>query len=463
MKFVDRNKEKKRLEKFMSMPESQLIVVYGRRRIGKSTLIKQMLDPQRDVYFQADETNMANQLAQLAKCISFIKKDFDKVNYPDWDALFDSLNHRVDEKLTLCLDEFPYLVKACPELPSILQRFCDSKRSMFHIILCGSSQQLMYAEVLNERSPLYGRADCIMHLQPISVYYLGEALGIDDPVDIIRHFSVWGGVPRYWQMCQKEGDFETSLKTLLLSPDGSLNEEPNRLLRDEMRDLMMSRSILSVVGAGANRLSEIASRVGKNATELTAPVRRLIDMGFIEKEIPFGENEKSSKHSLYKLRDPFMNAFYRFVAPNASLIAMQKEDVVWNIVNSSLPQFEGECWERLCREFVSGGCFYGIQYGMASRWWGTVNDGSPKVNRLVELDVVSESLDGKHLLVGECKWTGADYAQRLYDALYQKTQLLPFIKKYESVHFLLFLKEKPLDTMSDALLFFPEDIVSHSL
>ncbi|MBQ0028908.1 MAG: ATP-binding protein [Bacteroidales bacterium] len=461
MRFVDRNKEKKRLEKFLSMPESQLIVVYGRRRIGKSTLIRQVMESQRDVYFQADETNVANQIAQLAKCISFVKEGFDKVNYPDWDALLESLNHRIEEKLTLCLDEFPYLVKACPELPSILQRFCDSKRSKFHIILCGSSQQSMYAEVLNESSPLYGRADCIMHLQPISVRFLGEAMGIDDPIDIIRHYSVWGGVPRYWQMCLNEGDFETSLKMLLLSPDGSLNEEPNRLLRDEMRDLMMSRSILSVIGAGANRLSEIASRIGKNATELSVPIRRLLDMGFLEKEIPFGENEKSSKHTLYKLRDPFMNAFYRFVAPNSSLIAMQKEEVVWNIVNSGLPQFEGECWERLCREFVSGGIFNGVQFGKASRWWGSVYDDLLKENRSIEIDVIAESFDGKHLLVGECKWTGADYAQRLLSELHSKVQLLPFAKKYKSVSYALFLKEKPLDNAADTLLFFPQDIVSN--
>lgn len=458
MKFVDRKNEIARLTKTLASNESKLIVIYGRRRIGKSTLIRQVLSTSKDIYFQADETQLTNQLHLLAKTIATIIPGFDHATYPNWTSLLEAFNYRITEKITLCLDEFPYLAKSFEALPSVIQHFWDTASPKFNLILCGSSQQSMYADILNEKSPLYGRADCIIKLQPIALPYLQEAMGLSTAKEAVIHYAFWGGVPRYWKLCLDEGSLENALRHLLLTPDGTLSDEPGRLLRDELRDLMLSHTLLSTIGNGANRLSEIAGRLGKNASELTAPLRRLIDMGFIEREQPFGEENKNSKRSLYHIKDEFMDAYYQFVAPNTSLIGMGRENAVWNILKNNMNNYVGHHWERICRHAISGQTIDGITYGAASRWWGTVYNQEKKTGQQIEIDVVAMSIDKKHLLVGECKWTSPEDANRLLAGLVQKTSLLPFAQNVEHIHTVLFLREPPINTANNTI-FLPQDII----
>lgn len=460
MKFVDRARELERIAKAINAGKPGLIVVYGRRRVGKSTLIRHALDETRDVYFQADETQTANQLMLMAKAVAMVYSGFDRVVYPDWTALLEALNYRAEKNSTICLDEFPYLVKSCPSLPSVIQRFWDTGKPIFNLILCGSSQQSMYSEILNASSPLYGRSDCTIKLQPIDVEFIGEAMSIDSSSLAIAHYSLWGGIPRYWQLAECESSFENAVKNLLLSPDGTLADEPTRLLRDDLRDVVLSRTILSIIGNGVNRLSEIAARMGKAATELSLPMRRLIEMGFIERETPFGENTKNSKRSIYKINDQFMSSYYRFVAPNASLITMGKADVIWQNMQDALSTHIAGEWERLCRKYISGNSFDGITYGEALRWWGTAYNETTKKGRQMELDIVAQSLDGKHLLVGECKWANADYAQRLLEELKDNVACLPFAKNYKSIYYVLCLRESPLD-YCEAKIVLPKDICGY--
>lgn len=459
MKFVDRTNEIARLTKAVTSNENKLIVIYGRRRIGKSTLIRRVLSAGKDIYFQADETQTANQLYLLAKTIATVIPGFDHVNYPDWRSLLEAFNYRITGRITLCLDEFPYLVKSFNALPSVIQYFWDTQSPRFNLILCGSSQQSMYSEVLNEKSPLYGRSDCVIKLQPIKLPFIQEAMSLPSAKDAVINYAFWGGVPRYWKLCLDEGSLENALRHLLLSPDGTLVDEPGRLLRDELRDLTLSRTLLSAIGNGVNRISEIAGRLGKNVTELTAPLRRLIDMGYVEREVPFGEEAKNSKRSLYTIKDEFMDAYYHFVAPNTSLIGLGRDDAVWSILAEGMNSYVGSHWERLCRKAVSGQTLDGITYGVASRWWGTVYDHEKKCGRQMELDVVAMSTDRKHLLVGECKWTSPENAGRLMSALKEKASLLPFAKDVRHIRTVLFLREKPLDNPEGHILL-PEDVMS---
>ena len=175
MKFVDRIEESERLAKALESENPSFGVVYGRRRLGKSTLLKRVLTAN-DIYYMADQTEAKHQREVLATMISTVIIGFDRVIYPDWDSLFDSLNSSMNEKFTLCIDEFPYLVSACPELPSVIQKKIDSKQLKYNILICGSSQQLMYGLVLDSTSPLYGRADVILKIAPIKLPYLQEAL-----------------------------------------------------------------------------------------------------------------------------------------------------------------------------------------------------------------------------------------------------------------------------------------------
>ena len=166
MKFVDRKEEKERLEKTLNSEKPSFVAIYGRRRLGKSTLIKRALHTS-DIYFLADKSESQHQRHLLSEVIAEKFHEFDSVEYPDWEILLRQLNHRATDKFTLCLDEFPYLVEQAPQLPSILQKLIDEKSLKYNIIICGSSQTMMYGLVLDSSAPLYGRADVIMKLTPL--------------------------------------------------------------------------------------------------------------------------------------------------------------------------------------------------------------------------------------------------------------------------------------------------------
>ena len=195
MRFVDRIQEKERLTKILNMDRPTFTAIYGRRRLGKSTLITRVITDN-DIYFLADESESSAQRILLSKVIAQKFAGFDKVTYPDWETLFRSINYRTDEKFTLVLDELPYMVKQSPELPSVLQKLLDEKQLKYNLVVCGSSQNMMYGLILDESSPLYGRADVVMKFTPIKLPYLQEALNLT-PEQAIEEYSVWGGVPRY--------------------------------------------------------------------------------------------------------------------------------------------------------------------------------------------------------------------------------------------------------------------------
>ena len=451
MKFLDRIEETKILTRALSQKELSFIVVYGRRRLGKSTLLKRVLKKD-DIYFMADRSEESTQKRFLAMAIATKYEGFDAVVYPDWESLFRTFNQRCDKGTTLCLDEFPYLVKSCEALPSILQKLIDEKSLNFNLIICGSSQQMMFDIALDAKSPLYGRANEILRLTPISISYLPNALKITAK-DAVKEYSVWGGVPRYWELREQYRNFNEALREMALSPNGVLHDEPMHILRDDMRDLVQASTLLGIIGNGANRLSEIAARAEKNAATLSAPLQKLTKMQLIEREIPFGENPKSSKHGIYHLSDPFMNFFYRFINPYRSLLELGRIESVEKIIHQHMAEFEGACWERLCRQSVTGNEIDGTIFNVASRWWGNVSK-----SERIELDVVAESIDKKTLFIGECKWTSSENAERLLEDLKRKTEKLPFASKYQKITYALFLKEKP-SKKADCITYQPEDIL----
>ena len=189
MKFVDRIDEAARLKDALAREESSLVVVYGRRRLGKSTLIKRVLSDN-DIYFLADRSEGQHQRTLLAKVIAQVFPDFDKLTYPDWESMFRAVNYRTNKRFSLCLDEFPYLVEQSPELPSVLQKLVDEKQLKYNLVLCGSSQNMMYGLFLDSTAPLYGRADEIMRLTPIRLPYIQEALSLD-AMNAIEEYAVW--------------------------------------------------------------------------------------------------------------------------------------------------------------------------------------------------------------------------------------------------------------------------------
>jgi len=449
MKFVDRIEEIERLNKALAGDSSSFVVVYGRRRLGKSTLLKRVLN-ESDIYYMADQTESKHQREVLATMISSVVDGFDRVIYPDWDSLLDTLNSRIDNKFTLCIDEFPYLVTACPELPSVLQKIIDSKQLKYNLIVCGSSQQLMYGLALDSTSPLYGRADVILKIAPIRLSYMQQALNLSY-VEAVEEYAVWGGVPRYWELREGDTSLVDSIKSNLLSVNGTLYEEPLKLFKDDINDIVRTATIMSYVGLGAHKLSEIAGRCGEVATNLSRPLGKLIALGYLEREIPFGEDEKNSKKSLYKISDPFLNFYFRFIVPYRSFIELGRLGPILNTFETDFAAYVSQYWEKLCREAVSGNEINGIMYGMARRWWGSVSR-----TEKIELDLVAESLDKKYLLVGECKWTASENCDRLLYELKEKAGKLSFAKNKIIVP-VLFLKNSPVGNVSNVLL--PGDVI----
>jgi len=456
MKFLDRTEETATFNRVLHLDRNALVVVYGRRRVGKSTLIKHVL-VEGDVYHLCEEAKMQSQIDCFSNTVAYTFEGFNKVRYEDWETILLEINRYVPSKMTVCIDEFPYLLSSCASLPSIIQRLIDNKSLHYNLILCGSSQSMMHGRLLDETSPLYQRADWQPKIRQLRLPYIREALGCND-IEAVEEYAVWGGVPRYWVL---RADYKTlydALMSLLLNNNGVLYEEPVRLLRDERRDTALTSSLLALIGNGVNRISELAGRVNQPATSISQPLGVLTDLGFVEREVPFGENLKKSKKGIYHLGDNFLMFYYAFIQPYKFLIELDRQKVVMGIIKEKFAMHVGKVWEKLCRDFVTGNTIDGITYSMASRWWGKIpKRDNPEILEEAEFDVVAESLDGKHVFVGECKWSDKKNATQVYEDLIDKAGRLPFIRKDQTVHTALFLKRKPEEKI-DFKVFTPEMI-----
>ena len=399
--FYNRADEQKRLRRAMSAPGGALAVVYGRRRCGKSTLLQHVISRQ-DVYYLADQKEPALQIRDLAAEADNAVPLFSTAGYATWDALLLNLNDRLDRPISLCLDEFPYLVQQSPALPSILQKYIDRPGAKnLNLVLCGSSQRMMYGLVLDRTAPLSGRALEILKIEPLKAGWFRESLGVESE-KAVEAYAVWGGVPRYWELASSFRGLEEAIRELVLHRNGVLHEEPLGLLLDEMRSAVQPYSLLTVIGQGCHRLSEIAGRLGKPASSLLRPLSQLVDLGYVRRDTPFGDNEKSTRRSLYKIADPFLSFHFRFVQPNKSQLQIGAVSAIAARVTRQFPTHVSAIWEELARASVPFSDICGRQWGPARRWWGPASDGIP-----VEVDVVAESLDGRAVLVGEAKWNDA--------------------------------------------------------
>ena len=394
--FHDRDDETRRLDRFLRNTTAELVIVYGRRRCGKSTLLQRVLSPQQ-IYFQADQRETPLQLDSLATVLSARLTDFDKVRYRTWDQLLASLYARADRLVHVCLDEFPYLAQADPALPSILQRYIDRPTGRVAWILCGSSQRMMHGMVMDRSAPLYGRAREVLKIEPLSAGWVMHALALD-ATDAVKAYATWGGVPRYWELASEYGGQEEALEDLVWNPRGVLHEEPGRLLLDDLRSAVQPYSILSLIGNGCHRPAEISARMAKPLSSLARPLAQLCELGYVRRDVPFGDDRKKTRRALYRLNDPFLRFYFRFVLPYESPLAQGITREAVHGWQRDRQGFFAACWEDLCRAAVPWIPGFDPPYGAASAW-------SPIGDKQADVDVVALSLDRKSLLLGECKWS----------------------------------------------------------
>lgn len=449
--FVNREIEISRLQLALNQEKSQLVILYGRRRCGKSTLLKRIMDKS-GVYFSADMRETPLQIKAFSERIDKEVPGFSDPVYPGWDSVLRSLDRSLKNRITVCIDEFPYLVKNSPELSSILQNIHDSDaHSNFNLILCGSSQMMMHDMVLNRNAPLYGRAGEIMKINPMTAFYLMKYLNVT-AVEVVKEYSIWGGVPRYWEIRKTSESLDKALSYHVVNQYGLLADEPERLFSDEIRTSVQAYTLLSLIGSGCHRLSEIASRMGKPSTHLSGVLALLTELKYIRREIPFGESLRSTKKTLYKIDDHFLNFWFTFVVPEKSRIDLGLTSQVLEHIKKNLPSFIASTWEDLCRKSVPF-IIQEMEFKPASRWWGKAPDGTP-----VEIDVVAESIDSKTLLIGESKWSESVNITYEINDLKNKVAQLPF-SQGKRIMAALFLKYKPNSSPPGVMIFDPEDVV----
>ena len=320
MEFFDRVDELARLKRFLALEEGAMACLYGRRRIGKSRLLEELLESREDVVIHvADRSEAALQRRRFAQDVAALLPGFADVSYSDWGSLLDRWQREAPFGSVLVIDELPYLVEQSPELPSVLQRVTDRlRKSGQKIFICGSSQRMMLGLLIRSDEPLYGRARELVCLGPISFEWTKKAFPRLSVWERFEHYAVWGGVPRYWEACQGERDMWETLRNQVFSPQGMFHDEPNFILHDDLEDAVQATSVLSLIGQGSERLAEISSRLQVPATSLSRPLKRLIELGLVRRDIPFGCDEKGNKRTLYRLADPFLRFWYSFALPHYS-------------------------------------------------------------------------------------------------------------------------------------------------
>ena len=430
--FLDRTDELKKLRLFSELAESSLAILYGRRRCGKSRLLQEFARSH-DLYFLADKQSPILQRQRLANDAALLMEGFDQARYPSWESILTQIDLRMPQGSCLVLDEFPYLASNSPELPSVIQRLLDTARlKNIHLILCGSSQRMMLNLAMGATEPLYGRSQLLMKIRPLETGWIRKALTLDSR-EAIEAFSILGGTPRYWELAKSQPSIEAAIKNLILDRDGILHDEMRRLLLDDLNDSSLAISLLSLIGNGCHRLSEFAARIGKPATQLTRPIANLVELGYVRRETPFGENDKKSKRSLYKIADPYLAFVFRYLEPNRSKLEMGATNQVYNEMTRTLPHHVGSIWEDLARASTSRMLIGGIEWQPAKRWWRGSRDG--------EIDIVCESLDQKHLLIGEAKWSDSTDTERILFRLKENAAQIP-TKKGQQFVFALWRKGK---------------------
>jgi len=434
MIFINREKELELLESEFNRNTSSFVVIYGRRRTGKTTLINRFLKEKKSLYFFADTQNEKGQIRRFQNQLAdtFDDKLLKEVTIESWDLIFDYLIEKLDteERFVLAIDEFQSLVKSNRHFSSIFQRIFDTKlkNKNIMIILCGSLISMMYSETLAYSSPLYGRRTAQIKLQEIDFSHYSEFYKGLSNIELIEHFSVTGGIPKYIELFNQSKNLYKSIKTEILNKNKFLYYEPRFLLREEVNDVSTYFSILSVIAAGNHKLNNITSRLGVQASSITSFLKKLIDLDIIEKQVPVTEsNPSKSKKGLYFIKDNFLRFWFYFVFPHQSYLEIDNTDYVEKKIKSELKYLIANVFESLSRQIM-----FKIKFPFViekcGRWW----------DKNSEIDVVGVGDD--NIIFGECKWSKKHVGISVLKELQAKSKSVKWGSKNRKEYFVLFSK-----------------------
>jgi AAA+ ATPase superfamily predicted ATPase len=424
--FLDRERELDGLRQRYQAGQAELFVLYGRRRVGKSALIREFCRGKPHTYFLASQVRERDNLDQFREALARDRPDplLESLRFNSWEAAFAYLTRSGEgERFVVALDEFPYLCQDNPALPSIVQKWWDTrgKSSKMLLLLCGSQISLMEHELLGERSPLYGRRTGQQRLGPLLPWDAARFFPGYSLRDRLAAYGILGGVPAYLERFDPNQSLKANVMREALNPQGFLYDEVHFLLRTELTQIATYLSLLKAVAGGATRITEIAARAGVPPTAASRYLGTLRELDLIRRDVPFTERQpEKSKRGVYVVGDPFVAFWCRFILPHQSLIQAGQGATVWReFIRPALDAHLGIVFEEVCRQYV------------LHRWADTHGAAPRRVGRLwagdYDVDVLAELVSGKErqVLVGECKWWKAPVGRNVLEELQARAQSLP--------------------------------------
>ena len=434
--FIGRERELKALNKLYSSNKFEFAVIYGRRRMGKTELIKQCLGDKKAIYFMGIESNAKLNLENFSKSIlefnTGIRADTSFSNFQA--ALEYVFQLAENDRIILAIDEYPYVARSSKSLASTLQLLIDKYKdtSKLMLILCGSSMSYIEDNVLSYKAPLYGRRTAQIKLLPFdfeeTCRYLADMSGEDKAL----MYGAVGGTPQYLLQVSDKLSVEENIKNTYLNPISFLYEEPTNLLKQEVREPAIYTAIITAIATGASRMADISTKVGEDTSVCTTYIKNLISLGIVQKETPYGE--KASRKTIYSIADNMFRFWYRFVLENNSIIARGADDLAYKRIEPYFTDYMGNVFEDISAQYLWKLLVSGkspIEFTSLGRWWG--ND--PRTKSQTEIDIMGEH-DKNSALFAECKWTNEKVDLGVLETLVQRSELFA----YKNVHLFLFAK-----------------------
>lgn len=403
--FYCRERELRDLNKRYTRGEFECIVIYGRRRVGKTALINEFCKDKPTIFFSALNASAQENLEAFSKAICEKENpgtDHAPV-YTSFDAAFAKITQMAEkERCVLVIDEYPYLAKANKSISSRLQHIIDHvwKNGQLFLILCGSSMSFMEYQVLGYESPLYGRRTGQFKIQAL---YYKEIKAFNPTLTAEQQafvYGITGGIPHYINKLAVVDDIDEALKDNLFNTSSYLFEEPENLLKQELREPAIYNSVITAIAGGASRSNEIATKIGIEAPICAKYLKVLLDLGILIKKTPI--MEKPGKKTVYAIGDNFFKFWYRFVPQNLSSISAGRIEYIYDsVIKKHFADYMGHIFEQMCREYLF---LYAedvpVLLSDIGQWWGT----DPKRKKEVEIDIVGTPVEGDEYIIGSCKY-----------------------------------------------------------
>ena len=403
--FYCREDELRKLNKRYADDKFECIVIYGRRRVGKTALINEFCKDKPTVFFSALNTTGKENLEALSRAImSFERPDMEIApEFRSYDAALDELTTLAkNQRVVFVIDEYPYLAKAKPAISAMLQHIIDHKwtESKMYLILCGSSMSFMEGQVLGKESPLYGRRTGQFKIEPLDYKETAVFHPNLSPEGNSLIYGITGGVPHYINKLDVRDSVDEALLDNFFDRSSYLYEEPGNLLKQELREPAIYNAIIKAIAEGASRVNEIKTKVGEENSVVAKYLKTLIDLGIVKKETPI--TEKTGKKTIYLLADNFFRFWYRFVPSNMSAIDSGRISKIYqHSVKQYFPDYMGLIFEKMCQDYL---LYYSedlpIELSEIGQWWGT----DSKKKKQIQIDIVGTPAEGKDYIIGSCKY-----------------------------------------------------------